>query len=246
MNRYYYDLHIHSCLSPCGDGDATPGNIAGMGALAGLQMMALTDHNTCRNCPAFFALAPRYGILPVAGMELTTAEDIHMVCLFATLEGALEFDRLVDARRVRIPNRPDIFGEQQLVDEEDRVIGCEPDLLTNATAIPLEEVPGLTADCGGIGYPAHIDRPANSVTAVLGCLPAAPVFPCVELADGANEPAYRQRYLTPETRVVVSSDAHYLWHIRDKERYIELPGGAADDDTVRRQLIAALQGDGRS
>ena len=246
MNRYYYDLHIHSCLSPCGDGDATPGNIAGMGALAGLQMMALTDHNTCRNCPAFFALAPRYGILPVAGMELTTAEDIHMVCLFATLEGALEFDRLVDARRVRIPNRPDIFGEQQLVDEEDRVIGCEPDLLTNATAIPLEEVPSLTADCGGIGYPAHIDRPANSVTAVLGCLPAAPVFPCVELADGANEPAYRQRYLTPETRAVVSSDAHYLWHIRDKERYIELPGGAADDDTVRRQLIAALQGDGRS
>lgn len=246
MNRYYYDLHIHSCLSPCGDGDATPGNIAGMGALAGLQMMALTDHNTCRNCPAFFALAPRYGILPVAGMELTTAEDIHMVCLFATLEGALEFDRLVDARRVRIPNRPDIFGEQQLVDEEDRVIGCEPDLLTNATAIPLEEVPGLTAGCGGIGYPAHIDRSANSVTAVLGCLPAAPVFPCVELADGANEPAYRQRYLTPETRVVVSSDAHYLWHIRDKERYIELPGGAADDDTVRRQLIAALQGDGRS
>ena len=246
MNRYYYDLHIHSCLSPCGDGDATPGNIAGMGALAGLQMMALTDHNTCRNCPAFFALAPRYGILPVAGMELTTAEDIHMVCLFATLEGALEFDRLVDARRVRIPNRPDIFGEQQLVDEEDRVIGCEPDLLTNATAIPLEEVPGLTAGCGGIGYPAHIDRPANSGTAVLGCLPAAPVFPCVELADGANEPAYRQRYLTPETRVVVSSDAHYLWHIRDKERYIELPGGAADDDTVRRQLIAALQGDGRS
>lgn len=245
MSRYYYDLHIHSCLSPCGDGDATPGNIAGMGALAGLQMMALTDHNTCRNCPAFFALAPRYGILPVAGMELTTAEDIHMVCLFATLEGALAFDRLVDARRVRVPNRPDIFGEQLLVDEEDRVVGCEPDLLTNATAISLEEVPGLAASCGGIGYPAHIDRPSNSVTAVLGCLPATPVFPCVELADGANEPDYRQRYLTPATRVVVSSDAHYLWHIRDKEHYIELPDGAADDDTVRRQLIAALRGDGQ-
>ena len=83
------------------------------------------------------------------------------------------------------------------------------------------------------------------MTAVLGCLPATPVFPCVELADGANEPDYRQRYLPPATRVVVSSDAHYLWHIRDKERYIELPDGAADDDTVRRQLIAALRGDGQ-
>ena len=71
--RYYYDLHLHSCLSPCGDADATPGNMAGMGALAGLQIMALTDHNTCRNCPAFFEAAARYGIVPVAGMELTTA-----------------------------------------------------------------------------------------------------------------------------------------------------------------------------
>ena len=58
-NRYYYDLHIHSCLSPCGDNDNTPNNLAGMATLAGLQIMALTDHNTCKNCPAFFAAAKR-------------------------------------------------------------------------------------------------------------------------------------------------------------------------------------------
>ena len=79
MNRYYYDLHIHSCLSPCGDDDNTPNNIAGMASLCGLNIVALTDHNTTANCPAFFEAAKRYGIIPIAGMELTTSEDIHIV-----------------------------------------------------------------------------------------------------------------------------------------------------------------------
>ena len=106
MKKYYYDLHIHSCLSPCGDDDSTPDSIAGMGELNGLDIMALTDHNTCKNCPAFFESALRHGILPIAGMELTTAEDIHLVCLFGTLEKALEFDNELQSRRILIENRP--------------------------------------------------------------------------------------------------------------------------------------------
>ena len=119
MNRYYYDFHIHSCLSPCADNDMTPNNIAGMAALAGLQIVALTDHNSCRNCPAFFEAAKKAGIIPVAGMELTTAEDIHIVCLFEHLEDALRFNDAVDERRIRIPNRTDIFGDQILMNVED-------------------------------------------------------------------------------------------------------------------------------
>ena len=78
MNKYYYDLHIHSCLSPCGDDDMTPANIAGMAALKGLQILALTDHNTVKNCPAFYKACRKHGIIPVAGMELTVSEDIHL------------------------------------------------------------------------------------------------------------------------------------------------------------------------
>ena len=70
MSRFYYDFHIHSCLSPCGDAEMTPANIAGMASLAGLQLIALTDHNSARNCPAFFAAAEKYGIIPVAGLSL--------------------------------------------------------------------------------------------------------------------------------------------------------------------------------
>lgn len=92
MNKYYYDLHIHSCLSPCADNDMTPCNIAGMAAIKGLNIVALTDHNSTKNCRAFFTAAKRHGIIAVAGMELTTAEDVHIVCLFPTLEAAENFD----------------------------------------------------------------------------------------------------------------------------------------------------------
>ena len=91
MNKYFYDLHVHSCLSPCGDDDNTPNNLAGMATLCGLNIVALTDHNTAKNCPAFFEAAKKQGIIPVAGMEVTTSEDIHAVCLFETLEGAMEY-----------------------------------------------------------------------------------------------------------------------------------------------------------
>ena len=112
MNRYYYDFHIHSCLSPCAENDMTPNNIAGMATLAGLNIVALTDHNTTKNCPAFFEAAKANGIIPVAGMELTTCEDIHVVCLFEHLEQAMEFDKKVNEQRILIENRTDIFGDQ--------------------------------------------------------------------------------------------------------------------------------------
>ena len=139
MSRYYYDLHLHSCLSPCGDNDNTPNNLVGMGVLAGLQIMALTDHNTCRNCPAFFEAAKKQGIVPVAGMELTTAEDIHMVCLFKTLDDASAFDEVLDGYRIPIPNRPEIFGRQLIMDEDDNVIGEVDNVLSFATSLSFDE-----------------------------------------------------------------------------------------------------------
>ena len=125
MNRSYYDFHIHSCLSPCGDDDMTPNNIAGMASLAGLNIVALTDHNTAKNCPAFFEAAKRNGIIPIAGVELTTSEDIHIVCLFEYLDDALKFDNFLKDRRFKIPNRVDIFGEQMIMNGNDEVIGTE-------------------------------------------------------------------------------------------------------------------------
>ena len=217
--RYYYDLHLHSCLSPCGDDEATPDSIAGMGELNGLDIMALTDHNTAKNCPAFFKAAKRHGIIPLGGMELTTAEDIHMVCLFDKLDNAMAFGEFIESRRIPIKNRTDIFGNQLICDDEDNIIGTEENLLTNATTVSLEEAPEAVERFGGVCYPAHIDRQANGIIAVLGAFPEKPYFPVCEVHDSEKTDEYAERY---GKRVVSSSDAHYLWDIREKDNFLEL------------------------
>jgi len=243
VNRYYYDFHIHSCLSPCADNDMTPNNIAGMAALAGLNIVALTDHNTCRNCPAFFAAAKKQGIIPIAGMELTTAEDIHIVCLFEHLEDAMRFGDAVDARRIRIPNRTDIFGDQLVTDEEDRVIGTDAFLLSNATELMLDDVPPLVASHNGICFPAHVDREANGILSTLGSFPETPRFDIAEFHDAEKIGSYREKHSELNSmRLVIGSDAHYLWDIRDSADYFELADEPYSTDFVRSQLFRILGG----
>ena len=243
MNRYYYDLHIHSCLSPCADNDNTPNNIAGMAVLAGLNIVALTDHNTAKNCPAFFAAAKQQGIIPVAGMELTTAEDIHAVCLFEELEDALAFDGFLQSQRTLIPNRTDIFGDQLIMNEKDEVTGTEPHFLSNATAISIEEAPALVRQYGGVCYPAHIDREANGIIAALGVFPESLDCSCAEVRDAGKLPGLLEKFpVLREKQIVVSSDAHYLWDIRDKAAYFELDDEPYSGAKVRHELFKRLRG----
>lgn len=242
MNKYFYDLHIHSCLSPCGDDDNTPNNVLGMANLCGLNIVALTDHNTCKNCPAFFKAAKRYGIVPVAGMELTTSEDIHAVCLFPTLEAAMEFGREIDKRRTRLKNNIAVFGHQQIMDEDDNVVGEEEYFLPIATSVSLEDVPDIVKAFNGISYPAHIDRQSNGIISILGTFPETPYFTCFELRDSGNAEEYIRKYSLEKMRHVVSSDAHYLTDMRDKDQFLMLDDEPYSSARVREKLIEWLKG----
>ncbi len=242
MNRYYYDFHIHSCLSPCADNDMTPANIAGMATLAGLDIVALTDHNTTKNCPAFFEAAKAAGIIPIAGMELTTAEDIHVVCLFEHLEQAMSFNEAVNSKRVLFENRTDIFGDQFITDSQDNIIGTEPYLLSNATLLPIEDAYDLVMQYDGICYPAHIDRDANGVITTLGTFPDSPAYKHAELHDLEKADEYISRYPILKNLMLLSgSDAHYLWDIRDKSVYFELDDEPYSSSLVRKRLFEALR-----
>ena len=241
MTRYYYDLHIHSCLSPCGDDDSTPNNIAGMATLCGLNIVALTDHNTTKNCPAFFAAAKKYGIIPIAGMELTTSEDIHVVCLFEELSDAMRFDEYVDANRMLIKNRKDIFGNQLILDENDEPIGEVEHLLPSATNISIIDVKETVEGFGGVCYPAHIDRDANGLIAVLGTVPTDGGFTYYELRDRENIPSYSDKYGIDKDRFIISSDAHYLTSMRDKENYFDIDDEPYSSALVRRRLFEILR-----
>lgn len=190
--KFFYDLHLHSCLSPCGSEDMTPADLAAMCALAGLDIVALTDHNTCGNCAAFCRAAEARGLLALAGMELCTAEEIHVICLFPDTGRAEEFGRLVYGRLPPIANRPEIFGRQLYMDDGDGVLGEEPRFLGGASSISLAEVPGLAASCGGTAFPAHIDRPSFSLLGVLGLWEPSLGFPwrrCPDAVPGRCAPA---------------------------------------------------------
>ncbi len=243
MNSYFCDLHIHSCLSPCGDDDMTPANIAGMAALNGLGIVALTDHNSSKNCPAFFAQAKACGLIPVAGMELTTAEDIHVVCLFRTLEAAMDFDAYVSSHRLRVPNRPELFGHQQIMNENDEVIGEEPDVLLYASELTLDDAFREVRARGGVSYPAHIDRPSNGLITTLGDFPETPGWSAYELRDEASNDSYRAQYpILSGLRHTVSSDAHYLQDISEATFAIELDDEPYSSSLVRDRLIDYLLG----
>ena len=242
MNKYYYDLHIHSCLSPCADDDMTPNNIAGMGAIKGLNILALTDHNSCKNCPAFFAACKRYGIIPIAGMELSTAEDIHIVCMFPELDMAMKFDEFVSQHLLPIDNRPEIFGNQYVMDEEDSVVGIENKLLISSTDLPIAEAVAVARNYGAHVRPAHIDRESNGIIAILGDIPKEYDFNSFEINDKDNISGVIEQYPSVnKDNILVCSDAHHLWDINEAENYLLIDDEPYSSSLVRRNFFELLK-----
>lgn len=242
MKTYRCELHVHSCLSPCADDDMTPYSIAGMAKLNGLHVVALTDHNSCKNCETFFAACERYGIIAIAGMELTTAEDIHLICLFPDLERAYAFDNAIQTFRIPIKNKPQVFGRQLLIGMDDEIVGEETNLLINATQLPLSESVALARSFDAAVYPAHIDREANGIIAILGTFPKEPKFTAAELRGAGNDEISFMNDRLDQKRIVTASDAHRLCDLSETGCEIPLECEGEDAQSVRNALIAYLRG----
>ena len=228
MLELYYDFHIHSCLSPCGDEEMTPQNIVNMAALAGFNIIAVADHNSTRNCRAVAEAAAQAGLLAVPAMELTTKEEVHILCLLPDLDAAEHFGQYVYAKLPDIKNRADIFGRQLCVDAQGQIIGEEDRLLLSATNIGIYDVYDLVKSYGGTAVPAHINRSSFSVISNLGFYDDAMQFPAVELTANCDIAAFKQRHniLLPH---IVNSDAHNLEQIPDAVNKIRIRGFCAKE-----------------
>ena len=172
-------------------------------------------------------------------MELCTAEEAHVVCLFETVEDALAFDKYVCAHVPKVPNRPEIFGEQWVLNENDKKIGEISELLITATDISINDVQALVKEFNGVAFPAHVDKDAYSVTASLGAIPPEAQFSAAELSLTAD--AAQQRLLHPELESMVllrSSDAHYLHLMPEEHQTVELP------EKTAKALLDVLRGFG--
>ncbi len=222
--KYFCDLHIHSALSPCGDNDMTPNNIVNMAVLCGLNLIAITDHNSIGNVAAAMKVAESLPISVVPGMELETVEEVHFVCLFPDLETAQEFSDWLDAFRLPIKNRPEIFGEQLYLNELDEVVGTEEKLLVTAVSCSIYDAAPKVRALGGAIFPAHVDKNSYSVISNLGTVPEDLNFTTVELSKNTTkeEALTRFPYLS-NYQIITDSDSHYLDTFYEKENPIELP-----------------------
>ena len=164
------DLHNHSCLSPCGSLDLSPRVLADLAARRGVQVLALTDHNSSLNCPAFAKVCPPRGILPLFGMEATTKEEIHILCLFTSLEASLDFSEYAYSLLLPFPNDPEKTGDQVYVDEEDSIEGEVEYYLVNPLELTVDNIGAKVAEYGGIVIPAHVESPYFSITSQLGVM----------------------------------------------------------------------------
>lgn len=219
----YYDLHIHSCLSPCGDKDMTPNNIAGMCKITDLNVIALTDHNACENCAALKKTTAKYNITFIPGMEITTSEEIHAVCLFPTVKKAMEFNTFVRSNQMKIENKEEIYGPQIIMNSNDEKIDTLKNLLLLATDISIMDLKTIVDNYNGTCFPAHIDRQSYSILSSLGGIPPECGFTTVEIEDKNKVKYLKEKHpILNSMRILHNSDAHYLENIKDKDSFLKV------------------------
>ena len=219
MSQFYYsDLHIHSCLSPCGDNDMTPADICGMAKVKGLEMIAVTDHNATANLPYVQIAADYYGLLLIPGIEITTREEVHMLGYFPDVPTAVDFGEQLRSHMPKGKNKPSFFGHQWVMNEDGEILREEETLLMGASDLSLKAAAQAVRECGGVPVPAHINRGSNGLLVNLGFVPEDIGFTAVEVWRALPCPHSAQ-----SGRVILhSSDAHYLGDILEPEIRIPL------------------------
>lgn len=221
--KIYYDFHIHSALSPCSDDDMTPNNIVNMSKIKELDVIAITDHNSCKNIEACMKVGNEIGLLVIPGMELQTKEEVHSVCLFKDLEKALDFQEIVYKKLPNLKNKPSLFGNQIIYNENDEEIGKEEIMLLSSCDITLDEAYKKVKELGGVVIPSHVDKDAYSIISNLGFIPDYLDIKAVEYINYDKINKYiKLGMIKPDLKLIKSSDAHNLAAISERENYLEV------------------------
>lgn len=224
MNLYRADLHIHTCLSPCGDLEMSPRNIIHTATQKGLDMIAITDHNSTRNVKTCLEIAREKNIFVIPGCEINTQEEVHCLAYFPDLEAMSEFQKYLDRKLPEIENDPDLFGYQVAVDEDDRIIFEEKRSLFLGIRDDIENVANQVHALGGIFVPAHIDRLKNSIFSQLGFIPFDLKYDALEISKRHSVPEFLKMH--PELlniRILRNSDAHQLDDIGTLTTFFRMP-----------------------
>ena len=193
------DFHVHTCLSPCADLAMVPNVLAARFEKAGVEWIAVTDHNSCRNVRVFDKVMKAHGIKILAGIEVQTVEEVHVLIYLKSVEVAERFSDEIKEHLPNVENDPERFGYQLLVDENDNFIGMENAMLSASTNLTLDELWLMAKRYDGLFVYAHVDR-RFGVMKQLGFIPNSPSFDAVEASGTVHI----------DCTVLKSSDAHFL------------------------------------
>ncbi|HNX67034.1 MAG TPA: PHP domain-containing protein [Bacteroidales bacterium] len=201
------DIHIHSVLSPCGSLDMSPAAIISKAVENGLEMIAISDHNSTLNCNLAVELGREAGLSVLRGAEVTTSEEVHCLTIFPDDVAAAAFQEFLNEKMQHIKNVPEKFGYQLVLDREENIIDEVEYFLPAALTASIDEVEKKVHSLGGLFIPAHIDRPAFSLYSQLGFMPS-------DLAADAVEVTGR----IPEVKcpVIRNSDSHMIDQVGKK------------------------------
>jgi PHP family Zn ribbon phosphoesterase len=211
VNTYIAELHIHTVVSPCAAVEMIPPFIIQEVLEKGIDLIAITDHNTTANVQAVQKAASGTGLTVLPGMELQTKEEIHLLCLFDTVEQIAAWQAIVDAHMPAQENNIEFFGEQFVVDETGEFIRRETQLLLTSANITLSQAVAHVNRLGGLAIPAHVNRAAFSLIANLGFVPPNVPFDALEISRHITPDQARQKY--PQLKnypLIQNGDVHFL------------------------------------
>ncbi len=228
------DFHMHSCLSPCGMLEMSPNAMAATLTARGVQLAALTDHNTALNTPTFEKACRKAGIAPLCGIEAQTAEECHVLCLFSTSAEALALGSFLYDRLPIVLNRPEKTGDQVYVDENDDILGEVDKFLITSADITLNDLASEVHHRGGLVIPAHVDRPSFSLFSQLGFVPDGDW-------DALEVVTFPPTLATGSYPLITSSDSHCLMHIARRPFDLDIAEDRLlnDDGSVCMETIRA-------
>lgn len=211
MREYRADLHLHTVLSACAEVEMIPPLIVEEALYKGLNLIAITDHNTTGNVEAVIEAAKGTSLTVLPGMELQTREEVEILCIFDTLELAYDWQTQVDQWLAPLKNTPDRFGPQFIVDAEGDFVAEETRFLQAPALIGLEKAANMARDKGALVIPAHIDRPAKGLLSVLGLWPPELNADAAEVSPNMRPSQAREKYrFLPDIPLISFSDAHWL------------------------------------
>lgn len=238
MKFFTADLHLHTVLSACAEMEMLPEFILERAQELGLDLLAVTDHNSAENVAAMLKAAQGTGIAVLPGMEVQTREEVHLICLFDTLEQVTYWQELVYAHLPRLKNKENVFGTQVVLNAEGEAVGTNDRLLATSASLSVDQVVQRVRDLKGLCIPSHVDRPAYSLIANLGFIPPDLEVVGVEISHLVGPKEARARFPQLEQySLVASGDAHRL---KEMARRTTLK---MDEPTVA-ELALALAGTG--